>query len=188
MIQGTRYLSLHRESQSIQDSTISYSRQSPPIAFFFPFNSHFSLLPSPIRPKDLIEHLRHSQSVTMASTSKSLTLSVRPRGKQSFLRPPGPRPPIGPNGIIPPGKPARKLPEEVSLTSNGSTFDLYHEIARRAGTSVHRLRITKGSDGSVVPNAKSLSVHSTGLREQSTVYVKDLGESLTALVPPCLYH
>ncbi|MCJ1422349.1 3-oxo-5a-steroid 4- dehydrogenase [Sticta canariensis] len=91
----------------------------------------------------------------MASNSKSVTLSVRPRGK-----------------------PAKKLPEEVTLTSNGSTFDLYHEIARTAGTSVHRLRITKGSDGSVVPNAKSLSVHSTGLREQSTVYVKDLGPQL----------
>lgn len=87
--------------------------------------------------------------------SKPLTLSVRPRGK-----------------------PATKLPEEVILTSNASTFDLYQEIASRAGISVHRLRITKGSDGSVVPNANSVSVHSTGLREQSTVYVKDLGPQL----------
>ncbi|MCJ1260673.1 3-oxo-5a-steroid 4- dehydrogenase [Lobaria immixta] len=87
--------------------------------------------------------------------SKPLTLSVRPRGK-----------------------PATKLPEEVILTSNASTSDLYQEIASRADTSVHRLRVTKGSDGSVVPNAKSVSVHSTGLREQSTVYVKDLGPQL----------
>lgn len=109
--------------------------------------------------------------------SKAVTLSVRPRGKQAYWRPVDTRP----NRTHEPGKPAKKLPEEITVTANGFTSDLYREIARRAGTSVHRLRITKGSDGSLVPNAKSISVHSTGLREQSTVYVKDLGESSTAL-------
>ena len=85
--------------------------------------------------------------------------------------------PTSPNRTYRPGKPAQKLPEDATVHVNASTADLYQIIAARAGTSVHRLRITKGSDGSLVPNAKSVSVHSTGLREQSTVYVKDLGES-----------
>ena len=38
--------------------------------------------------------------------------------------------------------------------------------------------MTKGSDGSVISNAKETSIHSTGLRDQSTVYVKDLGPQI----------
>lgn len=87
----------------------------------------------------------------------------------------------------PPGKPAQKLPEDATVHVNASTADLYQVIAARAGTSVHRLRITKGSDGSLVPNAKSVSVHSTGLREQSTVYVKDLGESHPTVLSVMFY-
>lgn len=51
------------------------------------------------------------------------------------------------------------------------------EIARKAGTSIDRLRITKGSDGSLIPNKNSLTVYDTGLREQSTIYVKDIGKT-----------
>ena len=82
------------------------------------------------------------------------------------------------------GKPVNKLPEEVSLSINGSASELYKILAATAGTSEHRLRITKGSDGSFVPNSKDLQVEKTGLREQSTVYVKDLGMLLYTVTVP----
>ena len=74
------------------------------------------------------------------------------------------------------GKPVRKLPEETTVALSGSAADLYRRLAAETGLSVHRLRITKGSDGSLIPNAKDVTLDRTGLREQSTVYVKDLGE------------
>jgi len=43
---------------------------------------------------------------------------------------------------------------------------------------VHRLRITKGSDGSLVPNDKNTTIESTGLRNDSNVMVKDLGPQI----------
>lgn len=106
-------------------------------------------------------------------SSKAVTLTVRPRGKTLFaLRVSN----ILLNKIIL-GKPVKKLPEEVLVTSTGSTYELHKEIARKAGKSIDRLRITKGSDGSLVPNRHSLTVYDTGLREQSTIYVKDIGRS-----------
>ena len=59
------------------------------------------------------------------------------------------------------------------------TASLYSRVAQSSGSSVHRLRITKGSDGSLVSNGKGLRVHDTGLRDGSTIYVKDLGESFS---------
>ena len=73
------------------------------------------------------------------------------------------------------GKPVKKLPEEVSVPSSGLASDLYKQIASKANTSIHRLRVTKGSDGALIPNNKDLVLSSTGLRDQSTIYVKDLG-------------
>ncbi|KAK5134161.1 hypothetical protein LTR04_004727, partial [Oleoguttula sp. CCFEE 6159] len=77
-----------------------------------------------------------------------------------------------------PGKPIRNLPEAASLTLLSSTADLYQRLAAHSGCSVHRLRITKGSDGSGVPNSKDVTIDRTGLRDQSTVYVKDLGPQI----------
>lgn len=77
--------------------------------------------------------------------------------------------------VQPRGKPIKKLPTETSTYLQSSTSDLYHRIAAEAGLSPHRLRLTKGSDGSVVPYAKDWSVERTGLRNQSTINVKDLG-------------
>ena len=74
------------------------------------------------------------------------------------------------------GKAIRKLPAEASTYLQSSTADLYHRLAAEAGVSTHRLRITKGSDGSVVPNAKDFTVERTGLRNESVIYVKDLGK------------
>jgi len=73
------------------------------------------------------------------------------------------------------GKPIRKLPQETTTYLQSSTSDLYHRLAAEAGVSPHRLRLTKDSDGSVVPNAKDWTVDRAGLGHQSTVNVKDLG-------------
>ncbi|KAK8198483.1 Very-long-chain enoyl-CoA reductase [Zalaria obscura] len=74
------------------------------------------------------------------------------------------------------GKPIRKLPKETSTYLQGSTFDLYHRLAAEAGCTVHRLRLTKASDGSVIPNAKDFTIERTGLKSQDTIQVKDLGK------------
>ncbi|OCT53323.1 putative enoyl reductase [Cladophialophora carrionii] len=80
--------------------------------------------------------------------------------------------------VRPRGKPIRSLPETVEVNPNAATTDLYSELARRTKYPVDQLRVTKGSDGSVVTNSKDATVHSTGLRDQSTVYVKDLGTQI----------
>ncbi|KAI4105093.1 MAG: hypothetical protein L6R37_002897 [Teloschistes peruensis] len=74
------------------------------------------------------------------------------------------------------GKPVKKLPEELSLSSTSTSSDLYSQLAASSKTSIHRLRITKGSDGSLVPNIASVSISDTGLRDGSSIYVKDLGK------------
>ncbi|RMZ91616.1 hypothetical protein DV736_g1144, partial [Chaetothyriales sp. CBS 134916] len=84
--------------------------------------------------------------------SKSITLQIRPRGK-----------------------PVKKLPDSVSLAVSASTAELYASLAFQTSFSVHRLRLTKGSDGSVIANATDTSLDAAGLRDQSTVVVKDLG-------------
>ncbi|KAL8838342.1 MAG: hypothetical protein Q9176_005153 [Flavoplaca citrina] len=89
-------------------------------------------------------------------TSRTLTFSVRPRGK-----------------------PLHKLPEDLSLSSTSTSSDLYTQLASSSGTSIHRLRITKGSDGSFIPNTSSLPVSDTGLRDGSSIYVKDLGPQIS---------
>lgn len=88
--------------------------------------------------------------------SKSIELHVRPRGK-----------PIG------------SLPDTLTIDSTASTAELYKDLAKAAKYSVHRLRITKGSDGSVINNTRDSTVHATGVRDQSTVYVKDLGPQIS---------
>ncbi len=76
------------------------------------------------------------------------------------------------------GKPIRDLPEELSILGNAPAADLYNKLAQVSKLSTHRLRITKGSDGSVVANSQDVPISSTGLRDQSTVYVKDLGPQI----------
>ena len=113
------------------------------------------------------------------ASSKSLTLQVRPRGKNhGETEPSRTASSVGTIGNITTGKPINALPETLDLTPNATTADLYIELARRTKYCVHRLRVTKGSDGSVVANSKDTTVHSTGLRDQSTVYVKDLGTQI----------
>ncbi|KAG8531201.1 uncharacterized protein KY384_004559 [Bacidia gigantensis] len=76
------------------------------------------------------------------------------------------------------GRPVKKLPEETIVVSSEPTSELYKQIALQSGASVHRLRITKGSDGALVPNDTGMLVQTTGLRQQSTIYVKDLGPQI----------
>ena len=40
------------------------------------------------------------------------------------------------------------------------------------------MRITKGSDHSVVPNSINTTIEDTGMRNSSVIYVKDLGACL----------
>ena len=64
---------------------------------------------------------------------------------------------------------------------NASGEDLHTMLADVSGTSVHRLRITKGSDRSVVPNTKGTTIEETGLRESSVIHIKDLGTSIITI-------
>lgn len=79
------------------------------------------------------------------------------------------------------GKPVTKLPEELPLPSTATSSDLYTQLATSSRTSIHRLRITKGSDGTYIPNIASLPISETGLRDGSTIYVKDLGTPSSSL-------
>jgi very-long-chain enoyl-CoA reductase len=74
------------------------------------------------------------------------------------------------------GRPIKSLPGEFKIPLSGSAAQLYQSLASKSGLSVHRLRITKGIDGSHIPNSKGVTIDSTGLREQSVIYVKDLGK------------
>jgi very-long-chain enoyl-CoA reductase len=77
------------------------------------------------------------------------------------------------------GKPIPQLPEELSSSADAPTSDLYAKLAQLSNFSIHRLRITKGSDGSLLQNSKDTSINSTGLRDQSTIFVKDLGPQIS---------
>lgn len=71
------------------------------------------------------------------------------------------------------------MPDTITIESSASTEELYKELAKQTRFSIHQLRITKGSDGSAINNAKNATIHSTGVRDQSTVYVKDLGPQIS---------
>ncbi|KAF7618881.1 hypothetical protein AFLA_000527 [Aspergillus flavus NRRL3357] len=80
--------------------------------------------------------------------------------------------------VEPRGKPIKKLPKEIQINPNAPAQDIYAALAAASGSSIHRLRITKGSDRSVVPNSKETKVDDTGLKERSVVHVKDLGPQI----------
>jgi very-long-chain enoyl-CoA reductase len=69
------------------------------------------------------------------------------------------------------------------VSPDASAAQIYEEIAKASKFSIHRLRVTKGSDGSAIPNGSDLTVHDTGVRNKSAVDVKDLG----MLSPPFSY-
>ena len=83
--------------------------------------------------------------------------------------------------LHPAGKPISTLPDETSVALGDSAEELYKRLAAQTALSTHRLRVTKGSDGSLVPNSKDVTLDSTGLRDRSSIYLKDLGEDEEAL-------
>ena len=91
--------------------------------------------------------------MSATSDSKPLALAVRPRGK-----------------------PIARLPDETYAEPSDSGHDVYIRIAAKSRLSPHRLRITKASDGSLVPDRADTSIDSLGLYDQSSVFVKDLGK------------
>ena len=78
--------------------------------------------------------------------------------------------------VQPKGKPFKNIPSEIALPKGAPASEIYQQLARRIGTSVHQVRVTKGSDGTLVPNEKEVPVLQTGLLDGSKIYVKDLGK------------
>ncbi|KAL4953120.1 3-oxo-5-alpha-steroid 4-dehydrogenase-domain-containing protein [Aspergillus filifer] len=77
------------------------------------------------------------------------------------------------------GKTIEKLPKEVQIATDASTQEIYNRLAEASGYSVHRLRITKAADRSVVPNTKESTVEGTGLKDKAVLHVKDLGPQIS---------
>ncbi|KAJ9487859.1 hypothetical protein VN97_g5438 [Penicillium thymicola] len=80
--------------------------------------------------------------------------------------------------VQPRGKPIQKLPKEIEIPLNASSEELHTALSAASGCSVHRMRITKGSDHSLVPNSINTTIEDTGLRNSSVIYVKDLGPQI----------
>ena len=75
----------------------------------------------------------------------------------------------------PPGRPIKGLPESITVDSDAPASEIFRKVASVSKFSIHRLRVTKGSDGSAIPNGAGVTVHETGLRNKSAIDVKDLG-------------
>lgn len=69
----------------------------------------------------------------------------------------------------------------MKVDSTAPTANLCEDLAQATKYSVHRLRVTKGSDGSVISSSNDTTIYSTGLRDKSTIYVKDLGPQISWL-------
>lgn len=112
--------------------------------------------------------------------SQQIELEIKPRGKlfpswdhRDKLLPYNKGPVVDSNATI--GKPIRKLPKEFTINREATPAELYAAISKQAQFPLHRLRITKASDGSLVKNTNDVTIESTGLRNRSVIYVKDLG-------------
>lgn len=81
--------------------------------------------------------------------------------------------------LAPKGKPIKNLPLEIKLSKEATAAELYQQIAHKSRFPVYQIRVTKGSDGSLLPNDKGIPLAHTGLLEGSKIYVKDLGMVLS---------
>lgn len=84
--------------------------------------------------------------------------------------------------VSPRGKPIKTLPEDCEVPRNAPASEIYQQLAAASGISVHRLRVTKGSDGQLVPHSKDVMISRTGLMGGSKVYVKDLGRKFPLII------
>lgn len=62
------------------------------------------------------------------------------------------------------------------MKPSSTAADLYAQLAAESGLSIHRLRITKGDDNSIVPNSRDVTIDELSLGNQSIIQVKDLGK------------
>ena len=76
------------------------------------------------------------------------------------------------------GKPIRGLPHSLDLTTSTPPSEVYKRLASESRYPIHQLRVTKGSDGNLIPNENEGSIYNLGLRNESTIYVKDLGPQI----------
>jgi very-long-chain enoyl-CoA reductase len=86
------------------------------------------------------------------------------------------------------GRPIRKLPSSIEIDlATCTTESLYTRLSATTGLSCDRLRLTKGSDGSVIAvkkdSGKDVMVEELGLLKDSVIFVKDLGRS-SHTIPP----
>ena len=89
--------------------------------------------------------------------------------------------------ILPRGKPIQRLPSETAMPRAAPASQVYSALATITGLSVNRIRVTKGSDGQLVPNDKLVPLQQTGLLDGSKIYVKDLGETQFSLLQVVSY-
>ncbi|KAE8378299.1 3-oxo-5-alpha-steroid 4-dehydrogenase-domain-containing protein [Aspergillus bertholletiae] len=81
--------------------------------------------------------------------------------------------------IHPRGKPIQSLPREVQIALNASTEELYTSLAEATALSIHRLRITNGSDCRLIPNSRKFTIKEVGVKNKSRINVKDLGPQVS---------
>lgn len=84
------------------------------------------------------------------------------------------------------GKPIKNLPKEIQINQDFSGLELHAAIAKDTGRSIYRLRITKQSDGGLIPNTKSSTLSDAGVGDKTVVEVKDLGMFFCVHVCACV--
>ncbi|KAI5853094.1 3-oxo-5-alpha-steroid 4-dehydrogenase-domain-containing protein [Morchella snyderi] len=85
--------------------------------------------------------------------------------------------------IRPRGRPIKKLPSSIEIDlATCTTESLYTRLSAITGLSRDRLRLTKGSDGSVIAvkkdSGKDVMAEELGLLEDSMIFAKDLGPQI----------
>jgi hypothetical protein len=156
---------------------------------FFGHSLHTGFDRQPKRAKfDRILHSVHRSSVPPqghhpieASHGIKTHNPHSPTKRSAPVQHPSAKPPTNPTTS---GKPIRTLPKETKIYIQGSASDLYTRIASESKFSLHRLRISKTSDGKAIPNDKSVTVASLELKDGDGIAVKDLGTLVPGLRRP----
>lgn len=73
------------------------------------------------------------------------------------------------------GKPIKGLPSQISVRSSDQAAALHDKLAKAAGCSIHRIRISLGRDGSKAIENDENTVRRAGLNNGMQLFVKDLG-------------